>query len=65
MQIGLVVSLLAVLAALVPASSLPVALWLSIVLLLASALLIWSFGLELMGWLVLVVYVGAWRSSSS
>ncbi len=27
--------------------------------LVASALLLWSLGLELLGWLVLVVYVGA------
>jgi NADH-quinone oxidoreductase subunit J len=48
-----------VLAALVPARNLPAALWLSIVLLLSSACLLWSFGLELLGWLVLVVYLGA------
>ena len=28
-------------------------------MLLASALLLWSWGLELLGWLMLIVYVGA------
>jgi NADH-quinone oxidoreductase subunit J len=59
MRFEFAVSVLAVLTALIPAYSLPVGLWLSIVLLLASALLLWSWGLELLGWLMLIVYVGA------
>ncbi len=53
------ISALSVLTVLIPIHSLPVGLWLSVVMLFCSAALLWSFGLELLGWLMLIVYVGA------
>lgn len=60
MSFEICVTFLAVLSFLVPsAGSAHSALLLSVLLLLFSAVLMWMLGLELLGWITVIVYVGA------